>query len=609
MRERQFITTFLFYFLVTTSTGIALAQGAPTSTEPNLKVAFFGDQGLGTNPNAVMQLIKNEGSTTSVPVKFLIHVGDLDYQNSPSSWETQVDQQLGADFPYFATVGNHDAAQWGGSSGYQARLQQRLSRISGATCSGTAADLGVNSACSYRGLFFILSGVDTVGSGHSTFIRNSLASSNAIWEVCAWHKNQKTMQIGGKSDEAGWPVYEECRKGGAIIVTGHEHSYERTKTLLNMQLQTLDPNCPNANTECVEAGDVAGRTFAVVSGLGGVGIRNQDLCLPTTPPYGCNGVWAKIYTSDQSATYGVLFITFNVDGNPYLAKGQFKNIRGEIIDSFDIIKSLPGAFNFSLSNSGNKSVSPGASVANQITATLINSTSEAVTFSASGLPSGATPTFLPTSCSPNCTSALTIQTTPASPDGSYPVTVTGTAGSVTRSTQFTLTISTGGTITPLTNPSFENGQTGWLDWGSEEVIDNTTAADGANSFHTFDSASVTRMVYQDVPVEGGKDYVLGYAYKTKNLGTNQAHIHVNWPGTPDTSDVAELHNLSGTIATWQTGQSTVTAPANAQTARIQLILSPVTNGVPANDAEIWYDALSFAPAGSGPEVPKNLRIE
>ena len=81
-----------------------------------------------------------------------------------------------------------------------------------------------------------------------------------------------------------------------------------------------------------------GSTFVFVSGLGGRSIRGQERCLPAaTPPYGCNGEWASIYTSDQSATFGALFVEFNVDGDAKKARGYFKNIDGLIVDSFTII--------------------------------------------------------------------------------------------------------------------------------------------------------------------------------------------------------------------------------------------------------------------------------
>ena len=81
---------------------------------------------------------------------------------------------------------------------------------------------------------FVLSGVGTLGSGHVQYMKDALAQSDATWKICAWHKNQQAMQVGGKSDEVGWSAYEACREAGALIATGHEHTYERTKTLTSM---------------------------------------------------------------------------------------------------------------------------------------------------------------------------------------------------------------------------------------------------------------------------------------------------------------------------------------------------------------------------------------
>ena len=139
------------------------------------------------------------------------------------------------------------------------------------------------------------------------------------------------MQVGGKGDEMGWNVYETCREQGAIIQTGHEHSYERTKTLTNMASQIVDPTCNSPTSLCVGAG----RTFANVVGLGGNSVRDQTRCLPSTYPYGCNGEWAFIYTSNQNATHGAQFITFNA-GAPKAATGYFKNVNGQTVDTFTI---------------------------------------------------------------------------------------------------------------------------------------------------------------------------------------------------------------------------------------------------------------------------------
>ncbi len=112
-----------------------------------------------------------------------------------------------------------------------------------------------------------------------------------------------------------------------------------------------------------------------------------------------------------------------------------------------------GAFGFSLSvNPISGTVVQGSNIQTTLTATLTSGSTQSVSFSASGLPSGATASFSPTSCSPTCTSAMTISTLSTTPTGSYTITITGTGGGVTRTATFSLTIISGVTIIPLCDP-------------------------------------------------------------------------------------------------------------------------------------------------------------
>ena len=93
-------------------------------------------------------------------------------------------------------------------------------------------------------------------------------------------------------------------------------------------------------------------------------------------------------------------------------------------------------------------------------------TAQTVTFSASGLPSGATASFNPTSVTSGGSSTLTISTTSGTAAGTYTVTVTGAATSGSHSATYTLTVNgTGGGCTgagqKLGNPGFESGGTAW----------------------------------------------------------------------------------------------------------------------------------------------------
>jgi hypothetical protein len=227
---------------------IAFAQYSET-TPVNFTIAFFGDQGIGSNSLAVLNLIKAEGAQA------LLHLGDFDYNDDPAAWEVQINSVLGANFPYFACIGNHDEGAWRGVNGYQRYMQDRLNRL-GITWEG---DLGVQSALRYQGIFFILVGPGVTGSGHDAYIRDKLAADNSVWSIASWHVNMKLMQVGGKDDEAGWGVYEEARKGGAIIATAHEHSYSRTHLLSSIMNQTV---ASQSNTLSL----TKGQTFVFVSG-------------------------------------------------------------------------------------------------------------------------------------------------------------------------------------------------------------------------------------------------------------------------------------------------------------------------------------------------------
>ena len=110
----------------------------------------------------------------------------------------------------------------------------------------------------------------------------------------------------------------------------------------------------------------------------------------------------------------------------------------------------PPPFDFAMSNGGNKSVVQGASVANTITSTLASGTAALVSYAASGLPTGATAAFSPTSCNPTCNTTLTITTAGSTPTGTSAIVVTGTSGALVHTTSFNLTVTGASDTTPPT---------------------------------------------------------------------------------------------------------------------------------------------------------------
>ncbi len=105
--------------------------------------------------------------------------------------------------------------------------------------------------------------------------------------------------------------------------------------------------------------------------------------------------------------------------------------------------STPGN-DFSMSlNPASGSVQAGQSVTSTVGTQTTSGSAQTVNLSATGLPSGATASFSPTSVTSGNSSTLTVATAASTPNGTYQITVTGT-GSTSHSVTFTLTVGGGG---------------------------------------------------------------------------------------------------------------------------------------------------------------------
>ena len=288
---------------------------------PKLKVAFIGDSSAGPDFQRVLALIRGEHSDA------VVHLGDATYEgDTPEKFWEVVDRELGHDFPYFLAEGNHDAAQWPGLSSHALEHARKAGAVTGET---SVAD--PRFAAIYKGVSLVFLG-QAVNDDDPRYIIDRFSRDQHIWKICGWHKNQTALQLGGKGNGMGWGVYESCRQMGALIMTGHEHSYHRTRTLANMVEQEVDGTCSDASHLCAGPGAVP----VFVSGLGGRSIRVQGRCLPSVYPYGCKGEWAFAYTSTQQAQFGALFITFDPEGDPRKAHGYFRTIDGKVVDQFEL---------------------------------------------------------------------------------------------------------------------------------------------------------------------------------------------------------------------------------------------------------------------------------
>jgi hypothetical protein len=263
----------------------------------------MGDSGAASNAVATHNVCKNAGAEA------IVHTGDLDYLNSPSSWENFINAQVGSNFPYFYVLGNHDTAN---ATGYRTNAEARFNRL-GITWSGT---LTTHCTFDWRGLRFILTTPGLGDGTAATYIRDQAAATTAPWVISVFHEQMAKMQVGTKGDATGWEVYEEGRLQGVTTWNGHEHSYGRTHLLSDMDTQLIADSVSPYTI-------VKGTSMVIQTGAGGQSLRSFGAY--ANEPY-----WASKY----NANYGVNICTFGAAGDPRRADCVFRDITGVDRDSW-----------------------------------------------------------------------------------------------------------------------------------------------------------------------------------------------------------------------------------------------------------------------------------
>ncbi|MGO9640153.1 MAG: beta strand repeat-containing protein [Candidatus Acidiferrales bacterium] len=143
--------------------------------------------------------------------------------------------------------------------------------------------------------------------------------------------------------------------------------------------------------------------------------------------------------------------------------------------------------------------------------------SGAVTFGVSGLPTGATGTFNPTSVTGSGSSTLSVTTATSTPTGTYTITITGTSGSLTHSATATLVVSAAANFTLTATPSSrtvvqgksttytskvtaQNGFTGTVTFSASGLPTGATATFSPSSVTTSGSVTMTVATTTSTPV-------------------------------------------------------------------------------------------------------------
>ena len=158
---------------------------------------------------------------------------------------------------------------------------------------------------------------------------------------------------------------------------------------------------------------------------------------------------SQTYNSNNSGKFGnyPLYL-FSRAGTTSFSGGEMDDLQlfnralsaSEVQQVFNGSTSTPAA-DFALGSvPGSQTVLQGGLTAYNAVVAAANGFSGSVALSVSGLPTGATGTFSPTSISGSGASALTVATSATTPGGTYTLTITGSSGTLTHSTTTTTVV-------------------------------------------------------------------------------------------------------------------------------------------------------------------------
>ncbi len=164
---------------------------------------------------------------------------------------------------------------------------------------------------------------------------------------------------------------------------------------------------------------------------------------PTSIPAPGSGTSTMSITVGSSTPTGTYPITVTGSG-------------GGVQQTATVTLTVTAAANYSISASpASLSIARGNQGTSTITSTISNGFNNSISLSASGVPSGTTVTFNPTSIpAPGSgSSAMTITVGSGTATGTYPITVTGNGGGVQRTTTVTLTVTAAASFSLSASPA------------------------------------------------------------------------------------------------------------------------------------------------------------
>ncbi len=257
----------------------------------------------------------------------------------------------------------------------------------------------------------------------------------------------------------------------------------------------------------------------------------------------------------------------------------------------------PPPNDFSISaNPGSVTVTQGQQNTTSINTALTSGSAQTVALSASGLPSGVTASFNPTSVTSGGSSTLTLTASATATTGTFTVTVTGTGTSITHTTTVSLTVQA-----PVSNDfsisasptavAVTQGQSGTstistkLTSGSAQSVALSATGLPANASASFNPSSVNSGSSSTLTLQTASNTPTGtYTITITGTGTSATHsttvsLTVNPPVTGDFSVGASPSTLQMPKNSGNTSSTVTITPSGGFGGTVALSISGLPGGV------------------------------
>lgn len=254
----------------------------------------LGDTSTELNPNLWSEEIAKMNPTLS------IFFAPGDYDVAHANWQSECQNQLGCVADVFKESIEDSTFQL--ELPENSSLETFLSNSDGIE---TYALVNENLHVAFIGLGDFDQSKESISSTYyAPFVKQTFADSQASLKICALHETRYELQVGDQANAHNWDIFEACQEAGALIVTGADGSYSRTKPLTSLvrQLPLIDAATQSALVSSQEA-------TVINSGLGGAIQTKQVRCRAAELNTGCNQEWASVYTTNQYSQPGALFIS------------------------------------------------------------------------------------------------------------------------------------------------------------------------------------------------------------------------------------------------------------------------------------------------------------